>query len=154
LILQSERSTSSKGPDMAITARGLTASLLGAGLVGAALLTAAPAMAGDFPAKSYTQVGEYRTSTNGVKQTITFTKDGKVFGDSGCNRFTGGYTTKGGHITIGPLASTLMACPDPQMKAEFTFLTKLQESKTFKATAATLKLDGTKGKLTLKRIAG
>ncbi|MEI6363272.1 MAG: META domain-containing protein [Actinomycetes bacterium] len=137
---------------MARTARTFTASLVAAGLVGATLLAAAPAMAGDgVPAKTYTQVGEYRTTTKGVPQTITFTKDGKVFGDSGCNRFTGGYTTKGNHITIGPLASTLMACPDPQMSAEFTFMSKLQSAKTFKATATNLKLIGSKGTLTLKR---
>jgi heat shock protein HslJ len=137
---------------MARTARTLTASLLGAGLIGVALLSATPAMAGDVaPAKSYSQVGDYRTSTNGVKQTITFTKDGKVSGDSGCNRFAGGYTVKGNHITIGPLASTLMACPDREMNAEATFLKKLQAAKTFKATASTLKLTGSEGVLTLKR---
>ena len=134
-------------------ARAITASVLGAAFIGATILAAAPAMAGDIaPASISSPVGEYRTSTNGVKQTITFTKDGKVFGDSGCNRFTGGYTTKGNSIKIGPLAGTLMACPDKQMKAESKFLTSLQAAKNFKATAATLKLTGAKGDLTLKRI--
>ena len=50
-------------------------------------------MAGDVSSAS--PVGNWVTATNGVKQTVTFTKDGKVFGDSGCNRFTGGYTVKG-----------------------------------------------------------
>jgi heat shock protein HslJ len=138
---------------MAITTRGMTASLIGAAFVGVTLLSAAPAMAGDIaPATSASPTGEYRTSTNGVKQTITFTKDGKVFGDSGCNRFTGGYTTSGHRITIGPLASTLMACPDRQMKAEAKFLTELQAAKTFKATSKTLTLTGPKGTLALKRL--
>ena len=85
-------------------------------------------------------VGDWRTSTNGVKQTITFDAKGRVFGDSGCNRFTGGYTVKGDSITIGPLASTLMACPDRQMAAEATFLTRLQAAVSFTATKATLKV--------------
>ena len=92
----------------------------------AALATAlaAPAVAGDTGAPLRSPVGDWRTSTNGVKQTITFTTDGQVYGDSGCNRFTGTYTTDGDRISIGPLASTMMACPQRQMDAEATFLTR------------------------------
>ncbi|TFU01223.1 META domain-containing protein [Polymorphobacter arshaanensis] len=37
----------------------------------------------------------------------------KVFGNGGCNRFSGGWSQKGSTIKIGPLASTMMACePD------------------------------------------
>ncbi len=59
---------------------------------------------------------------------------GSVFGDSGCNRFTGTYQVKGDRITIGPLASTEMACPEPQMSAEMTFLTRLQAAVTNRPT--------------------
>ncbi|MBK9738997.1 MAG: META domain-containing protein [Actinobacteria bacterium] len=104
------------------------------------LFAATPASAGDVAAPNGSVVGDWRTSTNGVKQTITFDAKGRVFGDSGCNRFTGGYTVKGDSITIGPLASTLMACPDRQMAAEATFLTRLQAAVSFTATKATLKV--------------
>ena len=70
-------------------------------------------------------MGDWRTSTMGVKQTITFDDEGKVYGDSGCNRFTGGYKVKGDRITIGPLASTMMFC-EGKMDAEAAFLNKLQ----------------------------
>jgi heat shock protein HslJ len=108
------------------------------------LLAAAPASAGDVSAANGSVVGNWRTATNGVKQTITFDKKGHVFGDSGCNRFTGGYTVKGDAITIGPLASTLMACDDKKMAAEATFLTRLQAAVSYTATAKVLKVHAPK----------
>lgn len=134
---------------MTLARRRTSASIIGAAVVGLLILTAAPAMAGDAPA-TRGPAGEWKTSTNGVRQTVTFTKDGKVFGDSGCNRFTGGYKVKGRTITIGPLASTLMACPQRQMDAEFAFLTKLQAAKTFSSTPAILKLYTAKDLLRLR----
>ena len=47
---------------------------------------------------------------------------GRVSGFSGCNRFTGGYTLDGGSVVVGPLAGTMMACSDPRMALEKTFL--------------------------------
>jgi len=85
-------------------------------------------------------VGDWRTSTLGVQQTVTFTKDGRIFGDSGCNRFSGGYTVKGSQIFIGPLAGTLMACPDPQLAAEAKFLRSLQTATNFRETQKALRL--------------
>lgn len=50
---------------------------------------------------------------------------GRVSGFSGCNRFTGGYTLDGDSVVVGPLAGTMMACADPQMAIEKTFLSGL-----------------------------
>jgi heat shock protein HslJ len=102
-------------------------------------VSAVPAMAGDSPAAAGSVVGDWRTSTDGVKQTITFDSKGRVFGDSGCNRFTGGYTVKGSKIEIGPLASTMMFC-EGRMDAEAAFLKTLQKAKTFTATDTVLKI--------------
>jgi heat shock protein HslJ len=134
---------------MTYSRRGTTASIVGAAMAGLLLVTALPAMAGDSAAAS-SPVGNWKTATNGVKQTITFTSDGKVFGDSGCNRFTGGYTVKGNRIKVGPLAGTLMACPQRQMDAETAFLTKLQAAKTYSSTSTVLKLYTTKDVLRLR----
>ena len=120
--------------------RGVMVSVMLAGLL---VLAATPATAGDMVAPT-SPVGDWRTSTNGVKQIITFTEDGKVYGDSGCNRFTGGYTVKGDRITIGPLASTMMACPEPRMSAEATFLTRLQAAVSYHATKRVLKIHAPK----------
>jgi heat shock protein HslJ len=44
---------------------------------------------------------------------------------SGCNRFNGGYKQTPTTLTFGPLATTMMMCPDDQMKVERTFLAAL-----------------------------
>jgi heat shock protein HslJ len=116
--------------------RGLLVSAIVAGTL---MLATSPAQAGDF-ASPMSPAGNWRTHTHGVKQIITFTKDGKVYGDSGCNRFTGTYKVKGDHLTIGPLASTMMACPEPQMSAEATFLTRLQAAVAYHATSKVLRV--------------
>lgn len=116
--------------------RGLVAATIATGLL---LAGTGTAFAGDSGAALRSPVGDWRTSTDGVKQTITFDKQGKVYGDSGCNRFTGGYKVKGDRITIGPLASTMMFC-EGKMDAEAIFLNKLQNVVSFKATDTRLKL--------------
>jgi heat shock protein HslJ len=45
--------------------------------------------------------------------TIAFTDDGGVTGTTGCNTFNGEVTIDGGELTLGPLATTRMACADP-----------------------------------------
>ena len=56
----------------------------------------------------------YRKSTvsEGINITAVF-EDGKISGSSGCNSYSGAYQINGSQITIGPLASTMMACIDP-----------------------------------------
>jgi len=49
---------------------------------------------------------------------VKFEPRNKVWGTLGCNRFTGTYAQDGYKLTFGPLASTKMACPEPQMKTE------------------------------------
>ncbi len=60
----------------------------------------------------------------GTSLTASFADDGSLSGNSGCNQFTGSYTVSGNQITIGPLASTMMMCSDPEglMDQEAQFL--------------------------------
>lgn len=53
--------------------------------------------------------------------TIEFLEDGKVAGDTGCNRYFGGYEITGEKITFGPLAGTRKACADSLMNQETAF---------------------------------
>lgn len=64
--------------------------------------------------------------------TIAF-KDGQVNGSSGCNSYFGEYTVNGNEISFGPLASTEMACMDPEgiMQQEQEYLHFLSEVVTF-----------------------
>ena len=72
-----------------------------------------------------------QSPVEGSKLTATF--DGtQISGDSGCNTFSGGYTTSGDTISIGTLASTTRACADPAVDAqEQQYLTALGLAKTF-----------------------
>lgn len=135
--------------------RGVTAVALMGGLL---LAAAGPAMAGDVApsagssaAAPRSPVGDWRTRTNGVVQTITFAEDGTVSGNAGCNRFTGTYTTDGSDISIGPLAATLMACEENVMNAEATFLVRLQAAVSYKATKKTLKVFAPKDMIPFRR---
>jgi heat shock protein HslJ len=64
----------------------------------------------------------------GTTLTATFGEDGALSGSSGCNTFNGTYTLDGDAIAIGPLATTMMACPDEIMAQEQAFLTALTSS--------------------------
>lgn len=46
---------------------------------------------------------------------------GAVAGFSGCNRFNGSYEVNGDALRFGPLASTMMACPESLMRLEQQF---------------------------------
>ncbi|MFT3761559.1 MAG: META and DUF4377 domain-containing protein [Pseudoxanthomonas sp.] len=43
--------------------------------------------------------------------------DGRIAVDNACNRLSGGFTAEGDRLTVGQLASTMMACPDPAVAA-------------------------------------
>ena len=64
--------------------------------------------------------------------TISF-ENGQVHGSSGCNSYFGEYKINGNEISFGPLASTEMACMDPEgiMNQEQEYLTFLSEVVTF-----------------------
>jgi heat shock protein HslJ len=64
----------------------------------------------------------------GIEVTAEFGTDGRVVGSGGCNRFSGEYTLEGDSLAIGPVASTRMACFEPEGVGE-------QESAYFAALA-------------------
>jgi heat shock protein HslJ/uncharacterized membrane protein len=63
----------------------------------------------------------------GMILTIEFGRDGQVGGNSGCNRYGGGFTLSGEGLTLGPLRATRMACPPEQMETEQRVLDLLQK---------------------------
>ncbi|GMR10879.1 MAG: META domain-containing protein [Anaerolineae bacterium] len=67
-------------------------------------------------------------------------EDGELSGTSGCNSFFGSYEVDGNSISIGPLGSTLMACPEPLMEQEFGFTSSLQSAATYEISGDTLTL--------------
>lgn len=70
---------------------------------------------------------------DGTTLTIAFGEDGTVTGSSGCNSFRGPYTSAAGVVKLGPLASTMMACLDPEgvMDQEAQLVAALESAATY-----------------------
>jgi putative lipoprotein len=69
------------------------------------------------------------------------TPDGAAFAASaGCNRFVGQATIAGDTLTIGPAASTRMACPPPLDRAEAALAAALAATARWQIDGATLRL--------------
>jgi heat shock protein HslJ len=58
--------------------------------------------------------GGVASLVEGTVVTAEFGTDGRVAGSGGCNRFSGEYTLEGDGLAIGPIASTRMACLEPE----------------------------------------
>lgn len=68
-------------------------------------------LAGDW---TITEVAETAVT---LPASISFTADA-VSGNSGCNRFNGGFQLTGEGLSFVDMAATRMACPEPEMKLE------------------------------------
>lgn len=55
------------------------------------------------------------------RTTIQFAENQRVAGNSGCNRYMGGYQLSGENLTFSALAGTMMACPEALMNQEQRF---------------------------------
>lgn len=62
---------------------------------------------------------------------VNFEVDGSITGNGGCNQFFGTLEQSDSGISVGPLGSTRMACPEPIMRRETAFLEALQETRGF-----------------------
>lgn len=77
------------------------------------------------------RLGREERVPEGVKVTAVF-EDSKVSGSGGCNRYSAAVASKGPlEISIGPAASTRMACPGPAGEFEQRYLSALQAANRF-----------------------
>lgn len=75
------------------------------------------------------------------KVTATFGADGALSGSGGCNTYNASYTITGSdQITIGEVASTMMACPEPAMQIEQEYFSALGNVATYQIDGNTLTL--------------
>lgn len=82
--------------------------------------------------------------------TAMFGEDDTVSGNAGCNTYTGPFTQDGTTISIGPLASTLRACDDPELTAqEAQVLAALERATQYALDGTTLELRDDSGALQL-----
>lgn len=77
---------------------------------------------------------------------VEFGPQGRLMGSGGCNRLAGSYSQSGSSLTIGPVASTRMACPDPvATQNETAFLAALQAVASYRYEAGRLILLDARG---------
>jgi heat shock protein HslJ len=69
-----------------------------------------------------------------ARPTMTFSADGRVSGNSGCNQYSGTYRTDGSSITITNIASTMMMCAGPGADVEGSFLKGLNSATAWQRT--------------------
>ena len=76
-------------------------------------------------------------------------ENGTVGGSAGCNNYSGPYELSGSLISIGPLASTMMMCGEPEgiMEQEATFLAALQSAVSYRIIANRLEFTSESGEL-------
>ena len=68
----------------------------------------------------------------GTAITAQFDEDGRVGGSSGCNNYSTSYSVDGNQLTFSePMASTLMACPEPIMEQERDYSQALADTAEF-----------------------
>jgi heat shock protein HslJ len=100
------------------------------------------------------QLESIATGTDAVSSvvapgSIIFESDGTVSGQTGCNGFNGGYTLEGNELTIGPLATTKMACPDDIGAQEAAVLAGLEGTATYAIDGQALSLIAADGSFLL-----
>jgi len=66
-----------------------------------------------------------------AQTTVEFGEAGRVSGSTACNRYTASVEVEGNHISLGPMASTQMACPDAVMEQEQRFLTAMPSVRSY-----------------------
>ena len=67
-----------------------------------------------------------------AQSTFSVTRDGKVAGSGGCNRYFAQAEIEGDKIEIGKAGATMMACAEALMDQEGKFLAALEKAATFR----------------------
>ncbi len=73
-------------------------------------------------------------------------KENRYFGKSAVNNYFGAYTLEGENLSFGPAGATMMAGPEPLMKAEQEYLQFLADVKSYKLEGKKLILNSSDGK--------
>ena len=92
---------------------------------------------------------EYKLTQAPNNAEITLGFDGKenrYSGKSAVNNYFGAYTLEGENLSFGPAGATMMAGPEPLMKAEQEYLQFLADVKSYKLEGKKLILNATDGK--------
>ena len=84
---------------------------------------------------------------------IRFEVDGSIEGNAGCNGFFGSLEQRDSGVGVGPLGTTRMACPDPVMSREMSFIDAVQKMASFQSTSDSLSLLDEEGDVLVEFVA-
>ncbi len=84
---------------------------------------------------------------------IRFEVDGSIEGNAGCNGFFGSLEQRDSGVGVGPLGTTRMACPDPIMSREISFIDAVQKMASFQSTSDSLSLLDEEGDVLVEFVA-
>ena len=80
--------------------------------------------------------------------TIRFGTDGRLSGNTACNRAGADYTVEGDRLTINSMFSTKRACADPQGNAlERAYMTAVEGARSYRIASGELELLDASGKV-------
>ena len=94
-------------------------------------------------------IGEMRLD-EAVSLYVQFKQGGELSGNGGCNQFFGSYRLAGATITIDRLGMTRMACPEPAMSIEISFIEALQSAVTIARNESRMALRNDEGQATVR----
>ncbi len=89
--------------------------------------------------ESYYSNGELKSAPQGSSVDALFER-GKVSGNSGVNTYSGSYKASGSSLTVGRIATTLMAGPQELMELERAYVADLEKARSYTAGGETLTL--------------
>lgn len=106
---------------------------------------------GSWKLTSFGSAGTTSPAVEGSDAELTFSEDGTVAGNSGCNGFGGNYTVEGDQVTFSEIVSTLIACEEPLMAQEAAVLQTLTDTASYKIEGNSLTLTNNDTVLVLTR---
>jgi len=80
------------------------------------------------------------SSIQAAQQTLSFTYDGKISGNAGCNDYFANYEVNGSDLSISAIGSTKMFCGDGLMAEETAFLAALEKAASYRINADSLQI--------------
>jgi heat shock protein HslJ len=96
-------------------------------------------------------VGGFASVLAGSEVTAVFAEDGKLGGSAGCNNYAASFEISGDRISIGPVAATMMMCPEPEgvMDQEMAYLSALEAASAYSVEGKQLSLFDSQGQVLL-----
>lgn len=86
----------------------------------------------------------------GPRPMVSFDGNGRISAYAGCNRMVANAALVGDIITLSPIMSTKMACPEALMKADMALATALARATRFSVSEEMLVLLADNGAIVLK----